>query len=129
MGAGADNLKITVNIKELLDVLRANRQNHASEYEIARQGYQVECVKQLRKRATKIKAGKIQDMNKFVGFNIPVPQDYTHVYDQLIGMLEMAQETEIELTGHNYKAWVMDQWDWTSLADINKSYSVSGLCL
>lgn len=122
------NIRVTVKKDDLLNILRENRKKHAEEYNIAKQGYQVECVKRLKKHASQIASGKIQDISKFDTYlGLPVPQDHTEEYDSLIGMLELAQEKEFEISGVQYRQWIEDKWDWRQAASMcNSAYTVSG---
>lgn len=125
-----NNVDLTVKVKvdELLGILKNNREKHHKEFQVAEAGYRVEVVKQLRRRARLIQAGKLDDRRaQWLGFQIPTPVDYTDAYDQVIGMLEMAQEEQIELTSKNYKAWVQDQWEWKAVAASNSMYTLQGL--
>jgi len=122
------NLEVTVKVDELLLVLKENREKHSEEYKVAMEGYTAECVKQLRKRARLIKANKLAGHHStWLNFHLPTPVTYTSSYDQVIGMLTMAQDEEIELTADNYKAWVQDEWEWKAVAASNMSYTSFGL--
>jgi len=106
------NFTISVAKADLLESLRANLKKHKDEFGESFRGFKNLCIKELRKRATKIKMGKADDPRTWLTFGLTPPRSHERDYEQLIGMLEMAQNDEFEITGAQFRQWVQDEWDW-----------------
>jgi len=107
------HFSITVSVGELLAKLRTNRAAHVADYEESAAGFQNLCVIELRKRARKIAAEKMDGPRQhWMTFGMRPPVNHERDYTQLIEMLEMAQETEIKLDGSQFRQWVQDEWEW-----------------
>lgn len=101
-------MKVKVNKDDLLEVLKENRDTHRSLFLEALEGYREEVIKLLTINLDNVKAGK-----KIVTFlQLPVPQDQTSEYDQIIRMLGMSVDEDFELEDHEFKCYVLDEWSW-----------------
>lgn len=107
-----NNFMIKVNKEDLLKALKENRAKHSENYVLAVEQYRLECLAALKKRITDIEEGNISKMSSFMSFNMPSPVHFTHEYDTIIGMLEMATDETFDIDGTTYRAWVMDEWEW-----------------
>lgn len=103
-----NELKIKVNKDELVKTLKANRDKHSSDYDKAKQGFRKLLVVELEKKLQAAKDGKKVTLN----FKNQKPTNNLNDYDDVIGMLELATDTEIELNHVQYKQYVQDEWDW-----------------
>jgi len=99
---------ILVTKTHLLEKLKENRAAHRGIFEEAVEGYRSEAVKQLEAHIERIKSGKMPTV--FV--RLEAPEDHTDEYDVVIGMLEMDLDDRVELTQADYRAYVMDDWNW-----------------
>lgn len=97
-----------VEKKELLEILRKNREQHKKIWEEALEGYRVEMVKRLDRFLVEVKEGKL--ISQQIG--LPVPTNETGSYDTAIKMLEMGTDTIIILSAQDFACLVEDKWEW-----------------
>ena len=113
-------MRVTVDKRELIAKLRTNRENHANLVAEARITYVKEAEKQLRSKLDDLGSGKLAALS----FSLKVPQNFTTIYDTVIGMLERHTEPNIEMSGDEYRQLVEDEWSWTSeWVQTNSRYS------
>ncbi len=121
-----DEMSVTVDVKDLLKKLHANRENHAKIVAEAKKGYLTEARKAIAKRMEQLEKGKIVSLH----FSLSVPQDFTYVYDTAIEMLQMHQGETVKLNATQVRHLAMDQWDWRdSFLASNSSYSATARSL
>lgn len=113
-----DNLKYKK--ENLLEVIRKNRDNHHGIFVDAVKGYHekmieiLECMKQEVLRGEKV--------SHRIG--IPYPEDHTDDYDTVIRMLELTEDSIVELSQHEFQSYVLDIWDWKqSFRETNRLYT------
>lgn len=106
----------TVNIpwQKLLDIVKANREKHMTEWADAVRGWTTETAERLAEEAL-----IFQDA---VDNNFPLcielsgferkPVDHIKEYDRLIKMIELTDEEHIELNEHEFDQYVNDEWAW-----------------
>jgi hypothetical protein len=70
-----------------------------------------EAVDELRSRVKRLKEGQFIQLAG-IQFLIPVPEDHTKDYDQVIEMLKMSVDEELEIESDQFACYVMDDWDW-----------------
>lgn len=99
---------VRVNRAELLEKLRANRENHRALFEEAFENYRKFMLEELERRIEEVKVGK--QIDHYI--RLQAPQDHTEDYDRVILMAEMSLSDEIELSQQHFGAYVMDQWQW-----------------
>ncbi len=110
-------MKVKVNKNDLLKVLRENRETHRSLFLEALEGYREKVIELLTVNLENVKAGK-----QIVTFiNLPVPKDQTSEYDQIIRMLEMSVDEDFELDEHEFKCYVLDEWEWKEAVTMSNS--------
>lgn len=113
---------------ELIEKMRANREQHERDYLEAAGKYRDAIVSELRARASKIARsadesdpGKIDDINPDV--YLPVPERFTDSYDKAIAALEWHQGDQVELDQKEFERWVLNEWEWKrSFAANTQSY-------
>jgi hypothetical protein len=101
---------LTYQVSDLQECIEANRVAHQKAYREAMSGFREQAVSELYRRVTDIQHEKTTSLE----FNLPAPQSHEGDYDTVLTMLEMTTETEIELTEHDFRRYVMDQWDWSA---------------
>ena len=99
---------IKVNKEELLTILRRNRETHTQEAAEALTGWKAKVVETLEGALQKAVAGT----EYITSFPLPKPTDYTSMYDQTIGMLEIHTEDIVELDRTEFASYVQDNWRW-----------------
>lgn len=103
------DLEVVVDVAEALKCLRENKETHKTIVREAREGYVEKAKKALLAKLDRLKSGEIVGL----AFSLTVPQDYTHVYDTAIKMLELHMEETVTLNGSQVRCLMMDEWDWT----------------
>lgn len=115
------SVKVTVDKGQLLAQLRANLTEHQQIVKEAIEGYNRDCVEQLRKRLEAFEQGKARSLY-FPGDKRP--DDKSECYKTVIGMLELGTDEAVELGPDEYRQLYENKWDWADdfyLA--NSSYS------
>ena len=97
--------KINVSKTRLLETLRYNRTEHAKELVILRKNY-LDTIRGKLETAEK-DLTKVNEIR-----HVLPPEDHTKDYDQLIAMLEYADNQNIDLTSSEFDQFVQDNWDW-----------------
>lgn len=100
--------EVTVNKAELLEALRANREDHRKIFEEALVGYAKEAQAELREHLKRLAAGKRRN----IYIQKIVPEDHTRDYDTAIRMFEMALGETVVLKEKDFRQYVMDDWGW-----------------
>ena len=100
---------VRVDRGKLLDTLKENKAKHAAEYRDAVEKYREAAEKALRKRAIEIRDGKT--LRKEVD-DLPEPKSFEDDYDRAISMVEWSAEDQLDLDERNFRAWVLDEWEW-----------------
>lgn len=99
---------VRVKKTELLEKLKANRDEHRQIFLEALDGYHEAAMAALEERIKEAKENK--RVNLF--FTLEQPVDQTKEYDRVIKMLEMSVDDEVELTQQEFANYVMDDWSW-----------------
>ena len=100
---------IKVKKQKLLEILKENLSRHKKIFLDAMKGYRKKVIELLDAHIAEAKGGgKI-----FTTIHLREPVDQTEDYERVIGMLEMAEETLIELSEGDYARYVLDTWDWS----------------
>ena len=117
-------IKIKVQVADLLVILRKNRAAHVKIVAEARLGYIEKAKEALAKRLEELEAGSVAPLH----FNLRLPSDYTAEYDTAIGMFEMTSDRFVEIGATEYRTLVQDQWGWgTEFLVSNAAYSSTGV--
>jgi len=111
---------INVNKDELLTILKENRSQHQHLYVEAVNGFHEEVRERL-EEALRLASS---DEKYITNLDLTSPQSHIKDYDRVIGMLELATETEIELNNNEYDQYVNDEWHWAGVSNsINMMYA------
>lgn len=108
MSRGQD-FKAKYAVKELLGVLRTNRNKHKATYDKATVNYRKELTEKLAKMLAEARKGK--NVDHHIGLSVPV--QYTHEYDRAIKMLERTCDESVILDADQFGQLVLDEWNWT----------------
>ena len=117
---GINDLTLKVKVSDVLQRVKANREQHEKDFKEAVLAYRNKCAQLLSERLNKVQhlpneelqTMTEQELRGLLTFNTPCPKDFLAHYDQVIGALEMATDQEIELTGRQINAWCKDRWEW-----------------
>lgn len=99
---------VTVEKKQLLETLKANREKHINTFEQVLSDYRDEAVRLLEEHIDRIRNGNVEK----VSVTLPPPKNYETEYDKAIAMVEWSQDTLIDLEDHVFEQWVLDNWHW-----------------
>ena len=111
----------TVNISELLDTLKKNRDEHVEIVVEAQANFRKEAILRLDAMLADAKEGR--HIRTTLG--LTVPSIHTDAFDNAIGLLEMtsrAGQPTIEITSDEYERFVRNVWDWS------RDFSLSNSC-
>jgi hypothetical protein len=109
---------INVNKSDLIEKIKANKQQHIIDYQQALIDYKEEALKQLKFLLKKANNG---DTN--IRLNLIQPVDKTEEYDKLILMFTMEVETIVQLESREFNQYVHDDTDFAREAKFaNSSY-------
>jgi len=112
---------ITVKKDDLINTMRDNRDVHRETFLAAQDAYRIAVIAELDRMLAEAKAG----MPVKRAITLPVPEDHTDDFDTAIQMLEWDTGDEVELTHHEFKQYVQNQWGWlASFAMNTQSYLV-----
>ena len=100
------DLTINVNKEELLKKLKVNLEEHKKIYKEAVEGFKDHAKKELDSLLSRC------DGRQNIYLSLAAPEDHSSAYKTVIGMLEMANDEEIELGAAEFRNLVEDQWDW-----------------
>jgi len=105
---------------ELVEKLKANRTQHAKDYQAAIKGWRKQYAKALLKHADQCRAladkatseGPLADL-RYDYADLPSrPTDHTVEYDRIIARMEMSQDKEQFITHSDFGKFVLDEWRW-----------------
>ena len=99
---------VTVEKKQLLETLKANKESHVGTFEQVLSDYRDEAVRLLEEHIDRIRKGKVEH----VMVTLPPPKNYEEEYNRAIRMVEWNTEDKIKLDEHTFDQWVMDNWSW-----------------
>ena len=101
---------VKMDRKELLKIVKENKEKHIAEYLEAVEGYKIAVIKTA---ASNLKMAKTADLTKFKFQHIPsAPQSYEDNYTRAIRMLELSVDGIIEVEEHIFNQLVLDEWGW-----------------
>src|SRR5882757_5209361 len=101
-------ITIFVDKERLLAALEQNRAAHGATYEKAKAGYLKVTKQKLSDLLDRVVEGELVGQ---VWLDAP-PEDHTGDYDDVISMMQWAQNDSIELTQGQFKQYIQDQWGW-----------------
>lgn len=106
---------ITVIKDDLVETLRANRDEHRSMFLKAQERYREKWIELLDQRLDEVRRG--EKINRF--FSLPEPEDHTKDFDTAIEMLQWETGDEVEISLRDFQQFVQNNWVW------NQSFAAS----
>lgn len=114
---------ITVDKLDLLEKLKANRNEHRKIFLEAQAGFRQAAIREL---DSMLADARTPDKKIRRTVNLVEPVDQTKDYDRAIAMLEMSVDEKIQLEEHDFRAYVQDEWSWKAqFNNSNRMYSPS----
>lgn len=112
--------KVPIKVSNLLEVLRANAEDHNMIYVEAMKGYRAEMITKLARML--IKAEKNEDVPH--ALKLIRPTHHLKEYATAIKMLEMCTDEEVVLDEEQFRQYVENEWHWRkAFLFSNSSYS------
>ena len=102
---------VTINKKELLDILYENRIKHAEQYDEAVKDYKAVIMNFSKANIKSINAsveGGTFSIKQYPSY----PPSYISEYDQVIRMIELDVNDTITLDKTDFNNYVLDNWGW-----------------
>ncbi len=100
--------EVTVVKVDLVERIKSNRDDHRSLFEKALQGYFATARKALEEMFDRIQAAEQVSIQLYM----PVPEDHTRDYDQVLEMLAMEVRDQVTIDYKSFRQYVLDDWDW-----------------
>jgi len=105
---------------ELLKIVQENKKQHEAMRKEALAGYCEKATAACEEAVAKLLYAEPAS----VLIRMRPPEDHTRDYERAIRMLEKTQQTEIELSEHDFATLVDDDWEWTgSWVTSNRGFS------
>lgn len=102
---------VKINKKDLLKIVRENREKHIKEYEESVIDYKTAAVKVAAEHVELAATGELSKIAKIKAMPT-APVSYEKEYDRAIRMLELSVEKEIEVEDDVFNQLVLDEWHW-----------------
>lgn len=97
--------------KELLKIVRENREKHIGQYAESVEDYKTAAVKLAKEHVELAKTGELNKIAKIKAMP-SAPASYEKEYDRAIRMLELSVDDVIELEEDVFNQLVLDEWAW-----------------
>ena len=102
---------VKINKKELLSIVRENKEKHIREYAESVEDFKAAVIKITEKNVELAKSGDLEKISKIR--SIPSsPTSHESAYTKAIRMLELSVDKEIELEEDIFNQLVLDEWSW-----------------
>lgn len=106
---------IKVKKKDLIKILKQNRDKHLKDYQLAVVGYKITLKTKLQDKIKELENLPADQLNNFeYSINLVQPVSYLSEYDVTLGMLEITNDKEISITPTEYRQYYLDEWSWKS---------------
>lgn len=102
-------MNVTVDRNTLVNILEKNKKEHREKFNKAWEVFNKKAIDWFEKRLAQLQKGKLPDTY----FTLPVPEDHTDDYKQMIDMLNMHTNETIVISVNEYRNYVNDDWPWT----------------
>ena len=102
---------VKINKKELLSIVRENKEKHVKEYKESVEDYKAAALKVAAEHVELAKTGELNKIAKIKAMP-SAPSSYEKEYDRAIRMLELSVEKEIEVEEDVFNQLVLDEWHW-----------------
>ena len=99
---------VKISKDKLLVKLRENRNDHRQIFKVPLEGWKQTVTKVLESAAK----AALDGMRYKTHFHIPMPEDHTPDYDEIIERVEWHEEELIDLEVLEFSRYVRDRWDW-----------------
>ena len=99
---------VQIERKELLRILKENKEKHVQEYNEAIVERNIVVVEQMRELIVQFESGE-KDLEHIT---FPLPKSQEKEYNKAIRMVELDVRDSIELSEHDFEQWVLDEWGW-----------------
>ena len=113
--------EIRVDKQQLIDQIRANKENHIDEYDKAVEAYRKEAERQLKSQLKALQNGSLS-----VKVNLVAPSNKTEEYDKLISMFEWEKADEVVLSQGEFNEYVLDETSFAREAKMLNSTYLGG---
>jgi hypothetical protein len=100
--------EITVDKADLIEKIRANRDEHRSMFLKAQERYRDAMIAELDRALQEAREGKAIQR----AFALPVPEDHTDDFDTAIEMLQWEQGDTVILVQRDFRCYVQNRWEW-----------------
>lgn len=109
---------VKINKDKLLEILRENKEKHVNEYKEALKDFKLAVIKICNENMEIVEAGKLE-----LKPMPPKPATYESLYANAIRMLELSVDDVIEITEHDFRKLVQDEWEWKQVfSTMNSTY-------
>lgn len=100
--------KMRFKKKDILSLLKKNREAHIKIVQEAQQGFRERAIKMCKEKLAKLEAGERTSPNMHL--NLPI----SHVddFDRAVEMLELCVDEEIFLSEDQFQCYVRNKWEW-----------------
>ena len=102
---------VKLDKKELLGIVRANKEKHIEQYNEAVADYKAAAIKLAKENLKLANTGDLEKISKIKAMP-SVPTSYEDNYERAIRMLELSVDSIIELEEHIFNQLVLDEWQW-----------------
>ena len=96
---------------ELLDIVRANKDKHVTDYNESVTDYKALTIKVAQFNLKLSKTGDLEQFKRFKSMP-SAPNSYEDSYKRAIRMLELSVEDVIEVEEDVFNQLVLDEWQW-----------------
>lgn len=100
--------QVRVKKAQLIETLRANRDEHAEQYQRAIEKYRERTLEWFNAQVEILKAGRDPQRSS----PLPVPEEHTEDFDRVIEMMNWTLNDEVELSQMEFEQYVRNQWGW-----------------
>ena len=114
---------VKVNVRELLEIIKFNRDRHRAIFEKAMAAYRQAAIAELDAAIDDARSGKKIRRS----LTLIEPEDYTREYERVIAMLEMTIDEVVEISARDFAKYVRDEWEWKEQFIFSNSSYVGGI--
>lgn len=102
----------TIEMKKdvLIDAIKANMETHQETYEKAVSAFRVRQENLLVTMLAKAEKG--EEFDRLALSRLPVPENHLGDYRVALSMLGHEVNDTVELGEHDYRRYVLDEWEW-----------------
>jgi len=115
--------QVTVEVRQLLDRVRENKEAHDLIYQAAVAGYWETAQEELEKKLEQVARREVPSNV----LNIQYPVSHAEDYETAIVMLEMSVQDQVTLDQRSFAQLVLNKWNWTqAFLQVNTLYAMKG---